>query len=166
MAVDPICGMTVAEASTLRAEREGRRSTFAATTADRGFCQPPLTAKHEEQPSDKVIYTCPMHQRSSRTIPRLPQVRHDACVENSDGESGSNGKSELHDMVRRFWIGAALALPVFVLAMAHLIPALGRQPWANGDGSRWLQFALTAPVVCWAGWPFFKRGWRSVVTFI
>jgi Cu+-exporting ATPase len=48
--------------------------------------------------------------------------------------------------------------------MAHLIPALGRQPWVNGDASRWLQFALTTPVVCWAGGPLFKQGWRSVVT--
>ena len=67
-------------------------------------------------------------------------------------------------MTRRFWIGAALALPVFVLAMAHLIPVLGEQSWVDGHVSRWLQFALTTPVVCWAGWPFFKRGWRSVVT--
>jgi Cu+-exporting ATPase len=57
-----------------------------------------------------------------------------------------------------------LAVPVFVLAMAHIIPALGRQTWEAGDISRWIQFALTTPVVCWAGWPFFKRGWRSVVT--
>jgi Cu+-exporting ATPase len=72
--------------------------------------------------------------------------------------------AELHDMTRRLWVGAALALPVFILAMAHLIPALGRQPWVNGDVSRWLQFALTTPVVLWAGWPFFTRGWVSVVT--
>jgi Cu+-exporting ATPase len=77
-------------------------------------------------------------------------------------DDGDN--AELGDMSRRFWIGAALALPVFVLAMSHLIPALGRQPWVNGDTSRWLQFALTTPVVCWAGWPFVVRGWRSVVT--
>ena len=72
--------------------------------------------------------------------------------------------AELRDMTRRFWIGAALALPVFVLAMAHLIPALGRQSWVDSDVSRWMQFALATPVVWWAGWPFFHRGWRSVVT--
>ena len=72
--------------------------------------------------------------------------------------------AELRDMTRRFWIGAALTLPVFVLAMAHLIPALARQPWADSDASRWIQFALATPVVWWAGWPFFHRGWRSVVT--
>ena len=67
-------------------------------------------------------------------------------------------------MTRRFWIGAALALPVFVLAMAHLIPALARQPWVDSDASRWMQFALATPVVWWAGWPLLHRGWRSIVT--
>jgi Cu+-exporting ATPase len=80
------------------------------------------------------------------------------------GDTDGEENAELRDMTKRFWIGAALAVPVFVLAMAHLIPALGRQPWVNGDASRWLQFALTTPVVCWAGGPLFKRGWRSVVT--
>jgi Cu+-exporting ATPase len=71
---------------------------------------------------------------------------------------------ELRDMTRRFWIGAGLALPVFVLAMAHLFPPLGRQPWVGGNVSRWMQFALATPVVGWAGWPLLHRGWRSVVT--
>ena len=56
--------------------------------------------------------------------------------------------TELRDMTRRFWIGAALTLPVFLLAMVHLIPPLGRLPWVSGDPSRWSQFALTLPVVC------------------
>jgi Cu+-exporting ATPase len=72
--------------------------------------------------------------------------------------------AELQDMTRRFWFGTVLTLPVFFLAMAHMIPALGRQPWVTGDVSRWVQFGLTTPVVGWAGWPFFKRGWRSVMT--
>jgi P-type Cu+ transporter len=67
-------------------------------------------------------------------------------------------------MTQRFWIGAALALPVFLLAMAHLIPALGRQAWAAGGISRWMQFALATPVVWWAGWPLLYRGWRSLLT--
>jgi Cu+-exporting ATPase len=76
-----------------------------------------------------------------------------------DEESG-----ELRNMTRRFWISAFLALPVFVLAMAHLIPALGAHSWVESDASRWTQFALAIPVVGWAGWPFFHRGWRSVLT--
>ena len=72
--------------------------------------------------------------------------------------------TELRYMTRRFWIGAALSLPVLALAMAHAVPALARQSWVMGDVSRWTQFALTTPVVWWAGWTFFKRGWRSIIT--
>jgi Cu+-exporting ATPase len=72
--------------------------------------------------------------------------------------------AELRDMTKRFWIGAALALPVFLLAMAHLIPALARQCWVESSVSRWVQFGLAALVVGWAGWPLLHRGWRSIVT--
>jgi len=78
--------------------------------------------------------------------------------------AGAEDNSELQNMSRRFWIGAALTVPVFILAMAHLVPALARQHWADGTASRWIQFALTTPVVWWAGWPFFVRGWQSVRT--
>ncbi|MBL9136469.1 MAG: copper-translocating P-type ATPase [Verrucomicrobiales bacterium] len=71
--------------------------------------------------------------------------------------------SELRDMTRRFRWGAVLALPVFVVAMAHLVPAWRHAEWAVGDVSRWGQFLLTTPVVAWAGWPFFVRGGRSLV---
>ena len=112
-----------------------------------------------------AIYTCPMH----------PEVRQDhpgACpkcgmaLEPMTTTAGpdAGADAELNDMTRRFWIGAALALPVFVLAMAHLVPALGKQPFIGGDTARWLQFALATPVVWWAGWPFFVRGGRSLVT--
>jgi Cu+-exporting ATPase len=77
-------------------------------------------------------------------------------------DEGEN--AELRDMTTRFWIGGALTLPVFVLAMGHLIPALGRQPWMDSDVSRWTQFAFATAVVFWAGWPLLHRGWRSVVT--
>jgi Cu+-exporting ATPase len=68
--------------------------------------------------------------------------------------------SELTNMTRRFWIGAALTLPVFVLAMSHLVP--NAPEWMSSDASRWIQFVLTTPVVLWAGWPFFVRAWRSL----
>jgi Cu+-exporting ATPase len=68
--------------------------------------------------------------------------------------------SELIEMTRRFRIGMALTLPVFLLAMSHLVPTA--PVWLSNDLSRWIQFVLSTPVVLWAGWPFFKRGWRSV----
>jgi len=79
-------------------------------------------------------------------------------------EGGVEENKELNDMTRRFWTGAVLTLPVFILAMAHMVPALGRQAWVTGDVSRWIQFVLTSPVVWWAGWPFFQRGWSSILT--
>ena len=69
---------------------------------------------------------------------------------------------ELVDMTRRFWIGLVLTIPVFVLEMgAHLF---GAHAWINQTLSNWLQFAFATPVVLWAGWPFFERGWQSLVT--
>jgi Cu+-exporting ATPase len=73
--------------------------------------------------------------------------------------------AELRDMTKRFWFGAALALPVFGLSMAHLIPAWARQAWVDGNVSRWVQFALATLVVGWAGWPLLHRGWRSIVAW-
>ena len=70
---------------------------------------------------------------------------------------------ELLDMTRRFWIGLALTLPVFVLEMGGHTPALGLHDLIPPRVSVWIQFALSTPVVLWAGWPFFKRAFASVV---
>src|SRR5580658_6079306 len=113
-----------------------------------------------------AVYICPMHpevqQNHPGDCPKCGMTLQPKTVTagTDDGET-----AELRNMTRRFWFGAALALPVFPLAMAHLIPALATQPWIGGDSSRWLQFALTALVVTGAGWPLLRRGWRSIVTF-
>jgi Cu+-exporting ATPase len=70
---------------------------------------------------------------------------------------------ELADMSRRFWIGLVLTLPVFVLEMGGHFPALGLDNFISPRISNWVQFALSTPVVLWAGWPFFERAWASVV---
>jgi Cu+-exporting ATPase len=111
----------------------------------------------------RSLYTCPMH-------PQIQQDHPGNCpicgmtLELKAVSATEEENPELADMTRRLWIGGALALPVFVLAMAHLIPALRHSQWVMGDASRWTQFALATPVVWWAGWPFFKRGWRSLVS--
>jgi Cu+-exporting ATPase len=111
----------------------------------------------------KTIYTCPMHPEIRRdgpgNCPICGMTLEPLNVSREDADL-----SELHSMSMRFWIGAALTLPVFLLAMAHLVPALARQSWADSSASRWIQFALATPVVWWAGWPFFVRGWHSIVT--
>jgi Cu+-exporting ATPase len=70
--------------------------------------------------------------------------------------------AELKDMTQRLFWSALLTVPVFVTAMAHLIPTLRHAEWVNGQISRWIQFALAAPVVLWAGAPFFHRAWLSL----
>ena len=113
----------------------------------------------------KIIYTCPMHPEVVQDQPGACPKCGMALEPNSvAGGMAEDANPELQDMTRRFWWSAAFTLPVFVLAMAHMIPALGAQPWVTGDVSRWLQFVLTIPVVCWAGWPFFQRGWRSLLS--
>src|SRR5580658_10244078 len=112
-----------------------------------------------------TTYTCPMHPEFQQNHPGdCPKCGMTLEPKTVTAGANDDENAELSDMTRRFWFGAALALPVFVLAMVHLIPALARQPWAGGNSSRWLQFALTAFVVVGAGWPLLHRGWRSVVT--
>ncbi len=71
---------------------------------------------------------------------------------------------ELIDMTRRFWVGLILGFPVFALAMADLVIGPAVRDLIPMAASNWIQLILATPVVLWAGWPFFERGWRSIVT--
>ena len=109
----------------------------------------------------RTIYTCPMH-------PQIEQDHAGNCpicgmtLEPKNVVPGSEDENqELRDMTRRFWIGAALSVPVFLLAMWHILPSA--PDWVQSDWSRWTQFILSTPVVLWCGWPFFQRGWQSIV---
>ncbi|HSV62618.1 MAG TPA: copper-translocating P-type ATPase [Chthoniobacterales bacterium] len=108
------------------------------------------------------LYTCPMHPEIERDAPGDCPICGMALEPKTISAGVEEDDSELNDMTRRLWIGAALTLPVFVLAMSHVIPIA--PAWMSGDASRWIQFVLTTPVVLWAGWPFFVRGWRSLVS--
>jgi Cu+-exporting ATPase len=115
-----------------------------------------------EEHAAGAIYTCPMHPEIERDKPGSCPICGMALELKTISAATVADDSELTDMTRRLWIGAALTLPVFLLAMSHLIS--NTPPWMSGDVSRWIQFALTTPVVLWAGWPFFVRGWRSVIS--
>jgi Cu+-exporting ATPase len=113
------------------------------------------------EPVKDAIYTCPMH-------PRIRQVGPGGCpicgmaLEPVHVTAEAQPNHELMDMSRRFWGGLVLALPVFVLEMGSHIPGLSLQEFVPANISHWIQFALSSPVVLWAGWPFFQRGWSSV----
>jgi P-type Cu+ transporter len=108
------------------------------------------------------IYTCPMH-------PQIRQAGPGNCpicgmtLEPVKATAVAGENHELTDMTRRFWLGLVLTLPVFVLEMGSHIPALGLHDLVPPRISIWIQFALSTPVVLWAGWPFFERAWASVV---
>jgi Cu+-exporting ATPase len=114
-------------------------------------------------PETRTEYTCPMH-------PEIVQGRPGSCPKcgmalEPRTVTAEEKNDELIDMTRRFWASAALALPLFVLAMvADLVPG-----WLPRGMSmrtvQWIEFALATPVVLWGGWPFFVRGWQSVLTW-
>ena len=109
----------------------------------------------------KTFYTCPMHPQIEQDHPGDCPICGMALEPKNVVPGGEEENTELRDMTRRLWIAAVLSLPVFILAMWHLLPSSPR--WVEGDLSRWMQFILSTPVVLWAGWPFFQRGWQSIV---
>jgi len=108
----------------------------------------------------KTIYTCPMHPEIEQDHPGNCPICGMTLEPKNVVAGGKEENAELHDMTRRFWIGVALSVPVFILAMWHMLP--GAPDWVQGDISRWAQFILSTPVVLWCGWPFFQRGWQSI----
>jgi len=107
-----------------------------------------------------AIYTCPMHPEVRQTEPGSCPVCGMA-LEPLVATAEEAPNLELIEMTRRLWIGAALSLPVVVLAMGGHIPSV--MALVSPRLSGWLQLGFATPVVLWAGLPFFQRGWASVV---
>ncbi|GLS59193.1 copper-translocating P-type ATPase [Methylobacterium haplocladii] len=160
MAVDP-------QTAKHRSEHEGHpfyfcsngcRTKFEADPAR--YLDPPAAAAKADPVPEGAIYTCPMH-------PQIRQVGPGSCpicgmgLEPETVSADDGPSEEAVDMTRRFWVGLVLTLPVFILEMGgHLTDLMERVGQQN---SNWIQFVLATPVVLWAGWPFFVRGYQSVV---
>ncbi len=163
MPTDPVCGMTVDEADAIRAERDGEIFCFCCEHCRDMFLSGPLSPTARGKAASGSVYTCPMHPEVQQNHPgECPKCG--MALEPQAGLGGEPEDAELRDMTRRLWIGGALALPVFLLAMAHAVPGLHGRTLLPEGASRWIQFILSTPVVLWGGWPFFRRGWRSVAT--
>ena len=164
-ATDPVCGMSVTKATAQHTHEHGGTTYY--------FCNPKCREKFiadpdkyladvrpEEPVIEGAIYTCPMD-------PEIQQVGPGTCpicgmaLEPMMITANSGPNPELIDFTRRFWIGLALTVPVFFLEMGGHVLGLH---FVSPALSNWIQLVLATPVVLWCGWPFFERGWKSIVT--
>ncbi|MET3838345.1 heavy metal translocating P-type ATPase [Bradyrhizobium sp. OAE829] len=168
--LDPVCGMTV-DPATSKHRFDHQENTFHFCSAG---CRTKFAAdprKYLEKSSakpdvphradDGAIYTCPMH-------PEIRKVGPGSCpicgmaLEPEVASLDTPPNPELADMTRRFWIGLVLSVPPVLLEMGgHLV---GGHGLVDPALSNWIQLAFATPVVIWAGWPFFVRGWQSLLT--
>ena len=112
---------------------------------------------------EETEYVCPMHPQILRSSPGNCPICGMAlepkviAVKEHEEEN-----HELKDMQRRFWTGVAITIPLLAISMSGYLPAAWSD-WANSRGGIWAQMVLASPVVLWGGWPFFVRGWQSIV---
>jgi Cu+-exporting ATPase len=142
--------MIVDEATALHGERDGEVAFFCSEHCRHKWLgeskqAPPSAGSPRSEPGK---YTCPMHPEIQSDKPGVCPKCGMALEPAADTEEDD---TEYRDMRRRFWVCLVLALPVFVIAMLHV------------NGFDWLQVVLATPVVLWGGWPFFVRGWQSIV---
>jgi len=165
--IDPVCGMAVDPHTTPhRHTYQGRSYYFCSAGCRTKFAADPAryalpTATAAPSVAAGTIYTCPMHPQIRQTGPGACPICGMALEPELVSAEGTPNP-ELANMTRRLWIGLALSLPVVALEMGgHLVDLHGV---INQSTSNMLQFIFATPVVLWAGWPFFVRGWQSLVT--
>ena len=170
--VDPVCGMLVTPGEALGGSHEHAGTTY-------HFCMPSCRARFAANPAafigkppagmevpvaatgDTRIYTCPMH-------PEVQQVGPGSCpicgmaLEPREVSLDEGPNPELIDMSRRLRVSAALSAPLLLLGMSELLPGMPLHR-TLGPAMPWIQLMLATPVVLWGGWPFFLRGWTSLV---
>ena len=168
-ATDPVCGMTVRlDAGKPSHEWGGEEFHFCSEKCHDRFVADPYfyvsgnSRKKKQVAAEGTTYTCPMH-------PEIVQDEPGSCpkcgmaLEPMDGVS-DEPNHELVDFTRRLWISVAAAVPLIVLTMGPMI-GLPVRDWIGENFAILLEFALATPVVMWAAWPFFQRGWTSIVTW-
>ncbi|MDQ7263654.1 heavy metal translocating P-type ATPase [Paracoccus sp. PS-1] len=124
------------------------------------YLDPTAATERAESVPDGTIYTCPMHPEIRRVGPGSCPICGMA-LEPVLVSIDAGPNEELIDMTRRFRFGLALAIPVVILEMGGHF--LGLNHYVGQRTSNWLQLILATPAVLWAGWPFFQRGWQSLV---
>jgi Cu+-exporting ATPase len=165
--MDPVCGMAVTEQSPHAHEFDGQRYFFCSSHCRSRFARDPRqfvavgTATPLAMPTQRTaagtIYTCPMH-------PEVRQNHPGSCpkcgmaLEPEMPGPGDEANTELRDFERRFWWTLPLSAVVFVLSMfGH------RLQWMSMTTQSWAELVIATPILLWAGFPFFRRGWQSLV---
>ena len=166
--VDPVCGMKVLPQKAAAFIKRAERTWY--------FCSQECKAKFEANPgkydgSALLVsapktpagnqYTCPMH-------PEVRSPTPGACPKcgmalEPIAAAGSTANPELVSMTRRFWVSAALTLPLLAIMVSDILPGRPLQQLLEGPLLGWIELALATPVVLWGGWPFFERGFASIV---
>ncbi len=167
--VDPVCGMTISPDDAVgHVEHRGQTYYFCAESCLEAFSANPeqylggdgVRAGRPAGRTD-VEYTCPMHpevrQWGPGSCPICGMALEPLAV------TLEEDTSELDDMARRLWVSAALSLPALLISMSDFIPGRPLQSLIAPTATNWVLAALTTPVVLWGGWPFFVRGWQSIV---
>ncbi|UVK39119.1 heavy metal translocating P-type ATPase [Mesorhizobium sp. AR10] len=166
-ATDPVCGMSVDRATAKHFSRHEGQGFY--------FCSAGCKAKFEAEPAKYLgdgpepqampkgtQYTCPMHPEIVRDKPgSCPKCG--MALEPMGIPSGDEGPNpELVDFTRRFWVSAALSVPLLIIAMAPML-GLTFASFVDEQAMVWVELALASPVVLWAAFPFFHRGWESIL---
>ncbi|MBI5604373.1 MAG: heavy metal translocating P-type ATPase [Deltaproteobacteria bacterium] len=167
--IDPVCGMSIEEKEAAATTVYGGRTYF--------FCSPSCRTDFDKDPESFLgvkaapvsepphhtggrLYTCPMHPEVVRDGPGTCPICGMALEPRTAFTEEEN--PELIDMTRRFRVSLVLTIPLFVLTMSHYFTDVLMRA-IPPVASAWIELALTTPVVLWGGWPFFVRGWQSIV---
>jgi Cu+-exporting ATPase len=166
---DPVCGMTVDPAKAKhQAEQAGHSYFFCGAKCRDKFTDDParyvISSPHGRGPAaGEVLWTCPMHPQIVRKEPGNCPICG-MTLEPMTPAAGDAVSPELRDMTRRFWVGVALSVPLLAIAMAEHFNKAALDALLSPRLLVWVQLILGTPAVLWGGWPFFQRGWASIVS--
>jgi len=181
--LDPVCGMTVdPESAAGSFEHKGEAYYFCSAHCLHRFRGEPeqfLSQTSKALPNQPVLiksmsasgsstatpgteYTCPMHPEIIRDKPGNCPICGMA-LEPRIASLEKEENPELTEMTRRFWVSVILTVPLLLIAMSDLVPGNPLERIVSTRALGWIQFVLATPVVVWGGWPFFVRGWHSIV---
>ncbi len=163
MTKDPICGMTVDPSKAIHASVGGVDHYFCSAHCKEKFLNQNLAPVPQAKSSGKTIYTCPMDPEIKQDHPGdCPKCGMHLEPLNPTGE-GHEDEEQIRSLSMKFWIGLGLTVPVVLLVLGEMIPAINIGAFIPHRLLPWMQLVLATPVVLWAGGMFFAKGWQSLL---